>query len=354
MKELYESYSCEDFLQNDDFKLWLNGHDLENDRRWRLWFKEHPHAKLEADKARAILLSLQCKEMTVTTEMVDQQWEVLKRSLQHSIPAISENVDVWWRPHTVFIKLFGAAAVILICFFLGHSNIKSMQDVSREAYITSHTNSGQQVDIVLSDGTSVRLNAGSSLRYPRVFSGKFREVDLVGEAFFKVKKNEKMPFLIRSNEIITKVLGTEFNINAYPENKEVLVAVVSGKVAVKAKDKIGKKKQVVCLTQEEMVTFGREDKALTVSKFDVNEQVGWKDGILYFEKCDFITALKKMERWYGVNIQSRDTALELQEDTWRFSGKFQNKSLAYVLEAMSYPNRFTFKIENKIVKLNPR
>lgn len=214
------------------------------------------------------------------------------------------------------------------------------------------TEYGQQKTIVLTDGTKVKLNSGSTLTYPKTFASDRREVTLKGEAFFSVTKNPDAPFIIHSGDVTTKVLGTEFNVSAYPESGEVQVAVVSGKVKVNANVKEGAEKNSVCLNPSEMVTFEKKERELSVTSFDIRDQIGWKDGILYFEKSDFTSAIRKLERWYGIKIQLPADSGKLTETDWRFSGKFKDKDLAYILNVMSYPNRFSYTIENKKVNLN--
>ena len=98
-----------------------------------------------------------------------------------------------------------------------------------------------------------------------------------------------------------------------------------------------------------MVTVQTAQGELVVSDFDEKEQIGWKDGILYFEKADFSSAVERLERWYGVRIKISEK--RKMDPSWRFSGKFKDKSLDYILEVMSYPHHFTYKIKDNNVTL---
>ena len=111
----------------------------------------------------------------------------------------------------------------------------------------------------------------------------------------------------------------------------------------------GKESNSVFLTKSEMATFQKNEGELIVSAYDEKEQIGWKDGILYFEKSDFTTTVKKLERWYGVTIQISEA--RKIDPSWRFSGKFKDKPLDYILGVMSYPNQFSYKINKDIVNL---
>jgi ferric-dicitrate binding protein FerR (iron transport regulator) len=193
----------------------------------------------------------------------------------------------------------------------------------------------------------VKLNAGSILSYPKVFEDTLREISLTGEAFFDVVRNEKSPFIIHTGNITTRVLGTSFNIRAYPENKEIQVAVVEGKVKVRTES--GSGENGVCLIKSEMVTVQKEHGKLIVSDYDEKEQIGWKDGILYFEKSDFLSTVRRLERWYGVRINIGEG--RKMDPSWRFSGRFKDKPLNYILDVMSYPHQFSYKINNNTVNL---
>ena len=240
-----------------------------------------------------------------------------------------------------------AASVIAVVCFVSQRFFFSPPQKITSAPVEKKTGNGQQLSIKLPDGTLVTLNAGSLLSYPKQFEDTLREVRLIGEAFFDVVRNEKAPFVISTEGVTTRVLGTSFNIRAYPENKEVQVAVVEGKVKVKMGSGSGKKS--VCLVKSEMVTVHKEQGQLVVTDYDEKDQIGWKDGILYFEKSDLTTTIRKLERWYGVKIHISEG--RKMDPTWRFSGKFKNKPLDHILGVMSYPHQFSFKINDNTVSL---
>jgi len=343
----YDRFGYKDFVLDDDFRAWLNGSAPENDHLWEKWLLANPARHPEIEKARKIVHALHFQEKPVPTYDIEQQWKRLESSIAVSEVAVD-------RPRRIgflrVFKLLAAACVLVGAFFLvnrylsGHSS-----PASAYVPVEHKTANGQQRKLVLPDGTRLTLNAGSSISYPEKFEENIRKVSLTGEAFFDVTRNEKAPFVIVTGDVVTKVLGTSFNIRAYPENKAVQVAVVNGKVKVNAK--IGSEDQNACvfLSKSEMATFQEEAGELIVSTYDEKEQIGWKDGMLYFQKSDFHSTILKLERWYGVKFE---VAPGVRMDTdWRFSGKFQDKPLNYILGVMSYPNRFSYKVNNSIVKL---
>ncbi len=346
----YDRFGYKDFVLDDDFRAWLNGTAPENDHLWEKWLLANPSRHSEIEKARKIVLALHFQGKSVPEYDIGQQW----KRLESSIAASDATKEYETTPRRINLnwiwKLLAAACVVLGAFFfanryLDHHNVPASAYVPVEHKAAN----GQQRKLVLPDGTHVTLNAGSSVSYPEEFEDNIRKVTLSGEAFFDVKRNEKAPFVITTGDVVTKVLGTSFNIRAYPENKAVQVAVVSGKVKVNAQ--IGSEDQNACvfLSKSEMATFQKEAGELIVSTYDEKEQIGWKDGMLYFQKSDFHSTILKLERWYGVKFEVAP-GVRMDAD-WRFSGKFQDKPLNYILGVMSYPNRFSYKVNNSIVKL---
>lgn len=348
MKKIYDHFSCNDFVLDDDFRAWVAGEVPEQNHLWSAWLCANPAQTEEVEKARRIVLAFQPRGIRfVGEDDIQREWERLEAVL---VPTSQHNdiVNPLKRIFS-FFNVMAAAAVLVVFFFAGRFLFNTNGNVTVSA-IEQKTANGQQREIRLSDGTVVRLNAGSAITYPKTFSDTLREVTLSGEAFFSVAKNPECPFIIHTGEIVTRVLGTSFNVRAYPENDDVQIAVVEGKVAVNKKQAAASEEKGVYLTVNEMVTFRKTEGELIKSDYDEKEQIGWKDGILYFEKSDFPTTVKKLERWYGVSIRIADPK-KLDDPSWRFSGKFQNKQLDYILNVMSYPDRFSFKINKDTVNL---
>ena len=251
MNKIYDHFSCKDFVLDDDFRAWVVGEAPENNHLWSAWLHANPAQNREVEKARRIVLALQPKGIrSVGEDDIQREWKRLEAVL---VPTSQHNdiVNPLKRIFS-FFNITAAAAVLLVFFFAGRFLLNTSGNVTVSA-IEQKTANGQQREIKLSDGTVVRLNAGSTITYPKTFSDTLREVTLSGEAFFSVAKNPKCPFIIHTGEIITRVLGTSFNVRAYPENEDVQIAVVEGKVAVNKKQAVASEEKGVCLTVNEMV-----------------------------------------------------------------------------------------------------
>lgn len=166
---------------------------------------------------------------------------------------------------------------------------------------TISTPRGKDYELVLSDGTVVLLNADSKITFPTRFAGENRTVKLVGEAYFKVSKNKHRPFIVETGNLYTKVLGTEFNLKAYPHS-DVNVTLIKGSVAVNAEGK------EVMLKPGENAEYS-ENKDIEVTTVDTEGYIQWKDGYFYFDNVPLIDVVRDLGRWYNVNIEIRNNSL---------------------------------------------
>ena len=179
------------------------------------------------------------------------------------------------------------------------SKIKTTSDEPEMKTIS--TPRGKDYELVLSDGTVVLLNADSKITFPTRFTGNRRTVKLVGEGFFKVSKNKHRPFIVETGNLYTKVLGTEFNLKAYPHS-DVNVTLIKGSVVVNAEGK------EVMLKPGENAEYS-EDKDIEVTTVDTEGYIQWKDGYFYFDNVPLIDVVRDLGRWYNVNIEIRNNSL---------------------------------------------
>lgn len=202
---------------------------------------------------------------------------------------------------------------------------------------------GKKTRIKLPDGTMVKLNSGSYLEYPEHF-GKERRIKLIGEAFFDVKRDTSRPFIVESENLNVRVLGTSFNVRAFPYDDSYSVAVASGLVSVTDQRK-SKSNMSMQLQANEMVIYEHNSGNFRKKTFDSDHYFAWKNGVLDFQKADFEEIIKRLERWYGVKfiVQNENAVVN------GFSGRYENASLRHVLEGISFANNFEFSLEGDTV-----
>lgn len=162
-------------------------------------------------------------------------------------------------------------------------------------YNTMTTPKGRQFNMTLADGTRVWLNAASSIRYPTVFSGKERRVEVSGEAYFEVAKNAAMPFKVQVKDVAeVEVLGTHFNLNAYENEAAVNTTLLEGSVKVNG--------TVIRPGQQAQVTANSPETKV-VQWADIEQVMAWKNGIFRFQDADLKQVMKQLERWYDIEVK---------------------------------------------------
>lgn len=203
---------------------------------------------------------------------------------------------------------------------------------------------GKQARITLSDGSVVRLNADSRLKYPTTFSLSHREVYLQGEAFFEVKKDPDRPFIVHTSQLNTQVLGTSFNINAYPESGQQQVTVVTGKVAVskgESSDSVEYQPILMAtLTPNQQITYDIHNRKHTVKLVAHTTDVyGWTNGKLIFEQIPLNEAFQMIRRQYSIQIKIAGKIDNRCQITARFA---PGAPLEEVLQTLKISSNITY------------
>lgn len=246
------------------------------------------------------------------------------------------------RPLIYMSYVFRIAAAVIVVL-LGTFIVFKNTETGNAAYATTRAGRGQRLRLTLSDGSVVTLNAGSSIRYPRVFKGNSRNVTLLeGEAFFEIQPRERCPFIVGTANTATTVLGTAFNVQAYAAAKEVKITVVSGKVAVKESH-----------GSEAMVVLPDEQASLSpagVQKKQVSavDNTGWLQGKLQFRNESLEKVALILENNYDVTITfSKEATRHI-----RFTATFStNDPLDKILFAITKANKLNYSMKDKIISL---
>ncbi len=231
------------------------------------------------------------------------------------------------------------------------------------------TLNGMKTNLRLKDGTEVWLNAGSTLKYPEAFQEGVREVYLTGEAYFKVRHEADAPFIVHTAKMHAKVLGTELDIRAYPDEAFSEAALISGAVKVIFKEGDSNKsirlkphQKIVIRDQPDQKSHETELKPLSGRHADslpqriqrdiilepiklINEKISletaWKQNVLIYEDEPFDVLARRLDRWYGIHIIIKDSALAKQ----RFTGRADNVSLEKLLHILKMLKPFTYVVD---------
>jgi transmembrane sensor len=192
-----------------------------------------------------------------------------------------------------------------------------------------HSPVGMRSHVVLPDGTNLWLNAGSHLRYSIPFTRENREVELSGEAFLDVVKNEKSPFVVRTENTSVEVLGTQFNVNAYPETEQIQIALKEGKVKFRFQGDNGVVKYSE-LNPNDFLEFDKTDKTVALENTNIEKYIAWHQNIMVLDETPMPELARLLEQWYGVKVVVANEEIK----RYKFTTTFDNEPLHRVLELL--------------------
>jgi ferric-dicitrate binding protein FerR (iron transport regulator) len=377
----YHGYKAIDFLKDDDFLRW-NLFKLKGDTAyWEKVMVEHPELKPRVERAIELYKTrVRLNDYSLTPEQVESYHD-----------AFRHRVSRRGKRKTIHYWLSGAAAVLLLLavnqiyksfekpgsglldFVQDNSLVgdsvskdiqlyvssdqlitieekeadiayntdsiqvtgKSMAEVNTLAYSQLVVPKGRRSRLILSDGTTLHVNAGTKVVYPNRFTGKVREIYVDGEVFLDVTSNEKQPFIVRTSELAIRVLGTRFNVMAYEEDAGIQVVLASGAVQVTSRNN----SQKTDLAPSQMYDYKAGQASVT--QVDVDKYISWVQGMLHVEDERLDMLMTRLSRYYGEEILF-DEGLVSQ----RCTGKVDLKNdLGEVLEGLTFS--FPIKVEHE-------
>jgi ferric-dicitrate binding protein FerR (iron transport regulator) len=276
------------------------------------------------------------------------------------------------RHKLIVFSILGLLLAIPGVYFLKTNRPDAALPGVRKSTCEVVTRNGSKTNLLLPDGTTVWLNAGSRLTYDSLYGNELREVTLSGEGFFDVVKNPQKPFIIHTGKINIRVLGTIFNVKSYPEEKTIETSLIRGSIEVSFADSSSKRiillpNQKLIFKKEEMAqnkTAGHTETAPDAGLIKIDRlnptgsdnsiaETGWMQNRLIFNDISFKQLAIEMERKYGVSISLMDEGL----DTLHFTGSFQNESVLKALDALRLTSEkspdFTYRMEgDKVLVYN--
>ncbi|MCY1721561.1 FecR domain-containing protein [Prolixibacteraceae bacterium Z1-6] len=364
----YSTYTSTDFLNEETFIRWRLKSDKEAVKFWENFVKKYPDKQEEVNEAIEIFNHFNFAHEELTLDEIFTIWNNVKH---HSEKKRNGGFAIL-KYAAIFILVFATGALSYYFYSSSQSNeftiaettpvnfneaqvilpggksvpLRSKDseiryDATGEKVIIDNDTISQQPNqvksemnrviipygkssqLTLSDGTKVWLNAGSQLMYPSVFSSKQREVLLIGEAFFEVVKNETSPFIVRTDQADVEVLGTRFDVSAYPDDKIFQTVLVSGSVSVETRKEgmLGRKDKKV-LEPNQMYSLDKQSGVNYVHRVDVEIYTSWKEGMFNCDKQDLNRVVRKLERYYNKKIHIKDPML----GSYKISGKLDLKN----------------------------
>jgi transmembrane sensor len=234
---------------------------------------------------------------------------------------------------------FAAAAAVFIGVFFALLFSVFQRSNANVNYITYTVPFKATKTLILADGSKVVLNAGTTIKYPKSFTGKTREVSLNGEAYFQIVHLTDKPFIVHSGKLQTQVLGTSFNVNAYSKASILKVSVVSGKVAVK---EASTGKQLMLIANQQ-VTLNESTNSFKKSIItDTENAISWQEGKLIFEDASLDEIATELSLKFGIKTTLSNNGLK----NCRISAVFQHKTLPQILAVITKLTSSTYTLHD--------
>ena len=236
--------TVEDFVEDISFRDWVLKPEGENNLLWKNFLSVHPEKAQLIYQAKSIVFALQIRHETITDEEVSYEVDRFKNSI-----GLPLKKQIHFFPKYFFSI---AAAILLLLsvsfLFFIYKPVKSNFITNsfgnlQDTWVEKSNNTGKPLEVILNDGSTVTLQSNSKISYPAVFEKYKREIKLVGEAFFDVKRDASKPFFVYSQDLVTKVLGTSFTVKAYNSEEKIQVSVKTGKVSVVSKNNFDKENE---------------------------------------------------------------------------------------------------------------
>lgn len=270
------------------------------------------------------------------------------------------------KPAISWVRVLVASAAASLLLFMAHRFFYGPSKETIEKDNIVFTKKGSKTNLILPDGSQVWLNADSKISYGSGFSKESRELTLIGEAYFDVIKDPVHPFIIHTKELDIKVLGTAFNVRAYPDEKNTEATLIRGAIEATLKGYDGQK--VILKPFEKISVFNttaQNGKAIDIQTADsafftlqkvknieadsITAETQWLKNRLVFNKVKLGDIAERLGRFYGVDIVIKDDKLKEKE----YNGVFQDMSLRDVLESLHLAGGFNYSIEGKTVTIVP-
>jgi transmembrane sensor len=253
----------------------------------------------------------------------------------------NQETTKWW----ITIQRIAAILMLPLLIYSGYISIRNASlNRQQEEHVVMQTISSRQgmvTQFELADGTKVWLNSGSSIQFPTSFTEAMREVKVFGEAFFEVTQNPQQPFLVHAKDLNVEVLGTSFNISSYDDEQQAEVVLVEGKVSLSTEvDMVRTDFGVMHPCQR--AVYDNDTKKVEAQVVEVDKYIAWRDGNLIFRDDNMEDVVKRLSRWFNVEIIINDPEIK----NYIYKATFRDENLTQVLNLL----RLSAPIDYQIIR----
>ncbi|RAJ10911.1 FecR family protein [Chitinophaga skermanii] len=325
-------YSTTDFLLNDSFLqycLQLNEEDIVF---WEHYINNHPQQAKTIAEAKELCLLMAIKPSQT-------QKTAAWHRVEHGIDQLSTK-----RTKVVYWRWAAAAACLLVLlassvYFFQANTAQTTASVLQSAKfkVFAQAPADQRIETTLPDGTKAILNPNTIVRINEGYNQQCRLVQMDGEAYFSVYQDAAQPFIVKTGNVATEVLGTAFKIK-YQDDDSLTVMLASGKVKVNMMNEVSETLSSTLLTPGEKASVAKHSNTIVKSNIDIQYIQNWVSRKVIFDKADLATIIQTIEENYGVQVN----VVNKPKDTVMFTGTFYNEQVDVVLDAISFTNNFKF------------
>ena len=283
---------------------------------------------------------------------LNNAWMKIKQRANIQEPDLDEHhsVQLENKKSTLIKYVFGSrllrVAAVLILFIITTYLLFKIPTKSEMNNV--YVSSGSIQTVNLMDGSKITLDAGSTLRFPKKFTGSRREVYLNGEGFFEIFHNSDKPFTIHTNNAVITVLGTAFNIRAWQQYNETIVAVAEGKVSLRQDNK-SKNIEEITITKNQSSIVKADENPTPPQNININNFTSWQQRQMYFKSVPLQEVLDQLERWYGLEFQLPEESAGSN----RVTIYIENKSIPEILDVIALMNNYKYIRDGKKVIFMP-
>ena len=304
-------------------------HDYPNevDRDFRVWLTDQEHADEKENQLNKLWESTESVTTPGYSHSLERMHELTGIGARRKMHILRSRLIIWRVAATLLIALSSVSIYL------------ALQNRQAPDLLQAYIPTAEMRNITLPDGTQVMINSQSTLLYPQQFTGDTRCVYLVGEADFKVKRDEKHPFIVKTTDFQVTALGTEFNVTAYPNEEEVTATLISGKALVEYNEQ----KNQEILKPNEQLAYNKRTRSGNILRPDMQDVTAWQYGEIVFRSMTLEDIFTRLERKYPYTFVY--SFRSLKED--RFNLTFgQNASIEEVMDIIT---RVTGNLDYKIV-----
>jgi ferric-dicitrate binding protein FerR (iron transport regulator) len=269
-------------------------------------------------------------------------------SAQIKVPGKSDLTVVKNKSYSIWLKIAAVVAIVLAGVLVYNREAIFFNKTDQLALTQIATKATEVKTIVLADGSTVKMNSGSSLKYPENFTADTRDVYLTGEAFFEVKKDPEHPFIVHTEQLAVKVLGTAFDVKAYQNDAFTETTLIRGKVSISLKNNTT---QTFILKPNDKFTLadGKPNMSqlthFSGTGADRVMETAWTNHELIYKNNSFDEVAKLFERWYGIKIVFKASELK----SVRFTGHVDKETLPEALNVLKLIENFNYSIKGENV-----